>query len=68
MIKVVKKEGESSDKQLKRFSNRVKSRRLMQASRAGRYFVQKPTKRKVRMAAVMRERHRKDNRMKEFLS
>ncbi len=68
MIKVTKKDGESAEKLLKRFSGHVKSRRLIQKFRSLRYFSQKPRKRLVRSAAVMREIHRAENKRKSYLS
>jgi ribosomal protein S21 len=67
-IKITKKEGESSDRVLKRFSGRIKSLKLSQIFRKLRYFKQKPTKTKVRQAAVIREAHRANNRKKFFLT
>lgn len=68
MLKVVKGDGESSEKLLKKFSNRIKSRKLMQTFRNNRYFSQKPTERKVRAAAVSREKYRAEAKKKEFLT
>lgn len=67
MLKVVKDDRVSSDRLLKKFSNRIKSRKLIQAFRVLRYFSPKPTKRKIRAAAVSRERYRAEARKKEFL-
>lgn len=68
MIKVTKRNGESAEKLLKRFSGHVKSRRLIQKFRALRYNAQKPRKTEERAAAVMREAHRKENKKKQFMS
>lgn len=68
MIKVAKRNGESGDKLLKRFSSHAKSRKLMQKFRALRYFKQTPRKVSVREAAVMREMHRAEAKRKQFLS
>jgi len=68
MIKVAKKEGESGERLLKRFSSHVKSRRLLQKFRALRYFKQKPRKCQVRIAAVIREAHRDEAKKQQFLS
>ncbi len=68
MLKVTKKDGESTDKLMKRFSSHIKSRRLMQKFRAARYFKQKPTKRLTRQAAVSREKYRAENKKREFLT
>jgi len=67
MIKVTKKDGESSEKLLKRFSNHVKSRRLIFRVRAKRYFAQKLTKKKVRASAIVREKYRALNKKKQFI-
>lgn len=68
MIKVTKKDGESAEKLLKRFSGYVKSRRLIQKFRGLRYASQKPRKTEIRAAAVMREHHRAENKKKQFMS
>lgn len=68
MIKVTKRDGESTEKLLKRFSGHVKSRRLIQKFRALRYFRQSPRKTEARAAAVMREAHRVENKRKMFVS
>lgn len=68
MIKVTKRDGESGDKLLKRFSNHIKSRRLMQKFRELRYFRRSLRKVKVRSAAVVREKHRTETKRKQFLS
>ncbi len=68
MIKVLKRDGESGDKLLKRFSNHIKSRRLLQKFRTLRYFRQSPRKIDVRNAAVVREKHRAETKKKQFLS
>jgi ribosomal protein S21 len=68
MTKVVKKDRESGDKLLKRFSGYIKSRKLIQQFRAGRYFKQTPRKIKVRQAAVKREEYRDIAKKKQFLS
>jgi len=68
MIKVLKRDGESGDKLLKRFSNHIKSRRLLQKFRMLRYFRQSPRKINVRNAAVVREKHRAEAKKKQFLS
>jgi ribosomal protein S21 len=68
MIKVVKKEGESGERLLKRFSSHVKSRKLLQKFRELRYFKQKPRKGQVRIAAVIREEHRAEAKKQQFLS
>jgi ribosomal protein S21 len=68
MIKVTVRSGESFDRMLKRFGGHVKSRGLLKIFRNGRYFVQKPTDRKVRDAAVKREGYRAATKKRQFLS
>lgn len=68
MIKVTKRNGESGDKLLRRFSSHAKSRKLMQKFRALRYFSQKPRKISVRESAVKREEYRAEAKRKQFLS
>jgi len=67
MIKVIKRDGESGERLLKRFSSHIKSRRLLQKFRGLRYFSQKPRKRKVRISAVIREKYRAEAKKKQFL-
>ncbi len=66
--KVTIKDNEAQEKLLKRFSNRIKSRRLIHTFRKLRYFSQKPTKRKIRQSAVKREEYRAEAKKKEFLT
>ncbi len=68
MIKVDKKNGESGEKLLRRFSSRIKALKMQQKFRGLRYWRQKPTQKKVREAAVMREGYRKQNKRRQFLS
>ncbi len=67
MIKVTKRDGESGEKLLKRFSGHVKSRKLIQKFREIRYNKPQPKKRKIRIAAVIRERHRAEAKKKQFV-
>lgn len=67
MIKVTRKDGESGEKLLKRFSSHVKSRKLMQKFRELRYFAQKPKKKEIREAAVAREEYRTEAKKKQFI-
>lgn len=67
-IQVQRRDGESGEKLLKRFSGHVKSTRIMYKIRGNRYFAQTPRKVKVRASAVMREAHRAKNKKKRFLS
>ncbi len=68
MIKVTKKDRESGEKLLKRFSSHVKSRKLPMKMNLLRNWRQKPTKGKVRQAAISRERYRKIANKKRFIS
>lgn len=67
MIKVTKRDRESGEKMLKRFSSHLKSRKLPQKFMKLRYFAQKPKKRVVRSAAISREQYRKANAQRRFL-
>jgi ribosomal protein S21 len=67
MIKVIKKDNESTQKLLKRFMKHVKSRRLIPKFRGLKYFKQKPTKKVQRESAVIREKYRAENKKKLFL-
>lgn len=67
MIKVTRRDGESGERLLKRFSGHVKSKKMMQKFRALRYFSQKETKRKERAAAISRETYRAANKKRQFL-
>lgn len=66
-IKVTRRDGESGEKMLKRFSGHVKSTKLIHKFRGLRYFSQKPRKNVVRARAVKREEHRAINKKKQFL-
>lgn len=67
MIKVTKKNGESGERLLKRFSGHAKSRKLQHKFRALRYFAQKPRKVDVRSSAISREGYRAAAAKKQFL-
>lgn len=68
MIKVTKRDRESGEKLLKRFSGHVKSRRLPQKFSMLRYFKPKAKKGKVRAAAISREKYRAAANKKRFVS
>lgn len=68
MIKTIVKDGESTDRLIKRFLRHVKSRGLLKAFRNGRYFRQKPTRVKTRQAAISREKYRAENKKKQYIS
>jgi len=67
MIKCKKQDGQSDDRLAKEFSGRVKSRRLMQTAKKNKYFAQKPTKKKVREAAISRAKYRNAAKKKQFV-
>ena len=67
MIKVTRRDGESGERLLKRFSGHIKSTRLVQKFRGLRYFAQKPTQTKVRQTAISREKYRAVAKRKQFL-
>jgi len=66
-VKVQRRDGESGERLLKRFSGHIKSTRLIQKFRKLRYFDQKPSKRKARASAVSREGYRAINKKKMFV-
>ncbi len=66
-IKVTRRDGESGERLLKRFSGHVKGTRLIQKFRKLRYFSQKPSTRKTRASAVSRETYRAANKKKMFI-
>lgn len=68
VVQVTRKDGESSDKLLKRFSGHIKSIKLMQKFRGIRYFKQKPRKWQSRDAAVKREEYRAANKKKQYMN
>ena len=68
MIKVVIRDGESTDRLIKRFLRHIKNRGLLKKFRELRYFKQKPTKKKMREAAISREKYRAENKKKQYLS
>jgi ribosomal protein S21 len=67
MIKVNQKDGESIDRMIKRFGSHIKSRGLLKSFRDGRYFSQSEKKRKVREAAISREKYRSEAKRKQYL-
>jgi len=68
MIKVIAKDGESTDRLIKRFLKHVKNRGLLKAFRNNRYFAQKPTRKKVRESALSREAYRAERKKKQYVS
>jgi len=67
-VQVQKRDGESAEKLLKRFSGHIKSLRLIQKFRKLRYNKRSPRKVDIREAAIMREHHRAENKRKRFMS
>lgn len=67
MIKVQAKDGESTDRLIKRFLKHVKNRGLLKSFRKARYFAQKPTQKKAREAALSREVYRAENKKKQYM-
>ena len=67
MIKVQRRDGESGERLLKRFSGHAKSRKLMQKFRGLRYFSQKESVRKQRAAAISRETYRAAAKKRQYL-
>lgn len=67
MIQIFTRDGESTDRMIKRLSGHIKSTGLAKVIRKGRYFAQKPTKKKVRETAVSRERYRAAAKKRQFL-
>lgn len=67
MIKVSRKDGESGERLLRRFSGHVKARRLPFRLRKLRYNVKPPTKKKIRETAIAREAYRAENKRKALL-
>lgn len=67
-VQVQKRDGESAEKLLKRFSGHIKSLRLIQKFRKLRYNRQSPRKIDIRQSAIVRERHRTENKRKRFFS
>ena len=66
MIKVYRNRSESSEKLIQRFNKKVKNSRLLMAVRELKFFKRKPTKRRQREAAIMREYYRAERKKKMF--
>ncbi len=58
-VKVFRNPKESVDRLISRFNKKVQGSRILLAVRANRYFKKPASKRHARMAAVMRDFHRK---------
>ena len=67
MIYAVKKANESNERLMSRFKKLVQRGRMMELKR-NRYFADKPTKTKVRAAAIKREMYRKKRERAKFYS
>lgn len=65
-VKVTRRDGESGERLLKRFSGHIKSTRLIQKFRKLRYWNQKPTKLKTRSSAISRETYRAAAKKRQF--
>ncbi len=57
-IKVVKTEGESTERCITRFNKKVQAARVLSLLKMKRYHKKKSTRRQTRTAAVMREMYR----------
>ncbi len=66
-VKVTRRDGESGERLLKRFSGHIKSTRLIQQFRGIRYWKQKPTQTKQRASAISREKYRAAAKKRQFL-
>lgn len=67
-IQVAKKKGESSEKLHSRFNKEIQQWRGLNEVKDRKNFAKKPTKRKIRAAAVMREYHRAERKRKQHYS
>lgn len=67
MIYAIKKSNESNERLMSRFKKVVQRSRVMELKRK-RYFSDKPTKSKVRAAAIKREFYRKKRERAKFYS
>ncbi len=67
MIKVFKRnQNESSEKLIQRFNKKVKGSRLIFQIRDLKFFKRKPSKRRQRQEAIMREYYRAQREKKKF--
>lgn len=66
MIYAVRKANESVDKLINRFKKQVQGTRMVLALRKGRYHQKKLTKKKLRAAAVIREKYRDEKAKKMY--
>jgi ribosomal protein S21 len=67
-VKVLKDEKESNEKLQNRFNKKVQGRRIVNEVKDRKHFKKKPTKRKIRDAAIMREFHRAERKRRQHYS
>lgn len=65
-VTIVKKEKESNERAISRFTKRVQASRKLQKVRSDRYHSRKSTKRQVRAGAVKREEYRAKRARRSF--
>lgn len=68
MIYATKKQGESNERLMNRFKQVVQRSRTIIKAKSERFHRQKPKKRLVRRAAVMRSKHRARKAREQFYS
>ena len=65
-VTVFKKEGESNERLISRFTKKVQGSRKLLKIRSERYLSKDPSKRHVRISAVMREKYRSAREKNRF--
>ena len=65
-IKVIRNSKESADRLISRFNKKIQGSRILLLVRSNRYFKKKPNKRHSRMAAIMRDFHRKQREKMKY--
>lgn len=65
-IRVTKNDKESTDRMIQRFNRKVQQSRLVQKVRNERYHQRKPSKRRLRDAAMMRAFYRAEREKMKF--
>lgn len=65
-VSIVKKDKESNERAISRFTKRVQASRKLQKIRGSRYHSKKETKNKVRAGAVKREEYRAKRARRSF--
>ena len=68
MIYASKKQGESNERMINRFKQVVQRSRILFKAKQERYHAKKLSKKFVRMAAVMRAKHRAEKAREQFYS